>query len=147
MLLHRAALEEPPLRFRDSYGLSGGSDSVLFLELARRGASMVWSDEAVVHERVPAGRITLRWVLRRSFRLGNTHTRFDRDLDGRPRTMAMRAVKALGWMGTGVLAGLAAAIRRDGTGVVGGMERVARGAGMLAAFGGFRFVEYARSSS
>lgn len=146
VLLRRAALEGPPLRFRDSYGLSGGSDSMLFLELGRRGAAMVWSDEAVVHERVPASRTTLRWVVRRAFRLGNTHTRFDRDLDGRPRTMTARAVKALAWIGTGVLAGIVAAARRDGAGVVGGLERVARGAGMLAAFGGVRFVEYARAS-
>lgn len=147
VLLRRSALEDPPLRFRDSYGLSGGSDSMLFLELRRRGASMVWADEAVVHELVPAGRTNLRWVLRRSFRLGNTHTRFDRDLDGRTRTMLTRAVKAFGWIATGALAGLVAAIRRDGAGVVRGLERVARGAGMLAAFGGFRFVEYARSTS
>lgn len=147
VLLRRAVLEDPTLRFRDSYGLSGGSDSMLFLELARRGTTMVWSDEAVVHESVPASRTTLRWVVRRAFRLGNTHTRFDRDLDGRHRTMATRVLKAIAWMASGVLAGLAAAVRRDGAGVVGGLERIARGAGMLAAFGGFRFVEYARPSS
>jgi glycosyltransferase involved in cell wall biosynthesis len=144
VLIRRAALEQPPLRFRLEYGMTGGSDSMLFLELARRGASMLWCDEAVVHEAVPAGRTTLRWVLRRSFRLGNTHTRFDRDLHGTPRVMALRAVKAVGWMATGVVRVVAGAVRVDRRGVVVGAERVWRGAGMLAAFGGVRFAEYRR---
>lgn len=144
VLIRRDALEDPSLRFRESYGLTGGSDTMLFLELQRRGASMVWADDAVVHERVPADRVTHRWVLRRSFRLGNTHARFDRDLDGTPRTMALRGAKSLGWIGTGALATLVAAVRLDRADVVGGLERVARGAGMLAGLGGFRFAEYGR---
>ena len=144
VLVRRAALEDPPLRFRESYGLSGGSDSMLFLELARRGASMVWADEAIVHEQVPASRTNLRWVLRRSFRLGNTHTRFDRDLAGTPKVMALRAAKAVAWMGTGALRSLVAAVRLDRRGLVVGAERIVRGAGMVAAFGGVRFTEYRR---
>lgn len=144
VLIRRAALEAPPLRFRESYGTTGGSDSMLFLEMARRGAAMVWSDEAVVHELVPASRTNLRWVLRRSFRLGNTHTRFDRDLHGTRRVMALRAIKALGWMGTGVGRVLLAAVRIDRRAMVVGGERVARGVGMAAALGGFRFEEYGR---
>jgi cellulose synthase/poly-beta-1,6-N-acetylglucosamine synthase-like glycosyltransferase len=144
VLIRRAALEGPPLRFRDSYGLSGGSDSMLFLEMARRGATMVWADEAIVHELFPSSRTTLRWVLRRSFRLGNTHTRFDRDLDGGARVMALRAAKAVGWIITGVGRAALAGLRGDRRGLVVGAERVARGAGMAAAFGGFQFVEYRR---
>jgi glycosyltransferase involved in cell wall biosynthesis len=144
VLIRRAALEDPPLRFRDSYGITGGSDSMLFLEMARRGASMIWCDEAVVHEAVPSTRTNLRWVLRRSFRLGNTHTRFDRDLSGTRRTMALRAVKAAGWVVTGLVRVVVAALRLDRRGMVVGAERVVRGAGMAAAFGGFAFNEYGR---
>jgi len=144
VLIRRPALEDPPLRFRDSYGLSGGSDSLLFIELERRGIHAVWADDAVVRERVPASRTTLRWVLRRSFRLGNTHTRFDRDLDGRIRTMAVRAAKAVGWILTGAVATVAATARGDGRGRVRGMERLWRGAGMLAGLGGHRHLEYRR---
>jgi glycosyltransferase involved in cell wall biosynthesis len=145
VLIRRAALEDPPLRFRDAYGLSGGSDSMLFLELARRGGRMVWCDEAVVHETVPASRTTLRWVLRRSFRLGNTHTRFDRDLHGTRRVMALRFVKGVAWIATGVGVAGAGAVRLDGSGTVRGLQRIARGAGMLAALSGVRFVEYRRN--
>jgi glycosyltransferase involved in cell wall biosynthesis len=143
-LVRRAALEGPPLRFRDSYGLSGGSDSMLFLELARRGSRAVWADDAVVHELVPSSRVQLRWLLRRAYRLGNTHTRFDRDLDGRTRTMIVRGVKALGWMATGAARVGVALVTRDRRARVVGLERTWRGAGMLAALGGRRFDEYGR---
>ena len=151
VLIRRAALEAPPLRFRDAYGLSGGSDSMLFLELTRRGGSIVWCDEAVVHELVPASRARLRWVLRRAYRLGNTHTRFDRDLAGPGRVavagvMARRAVKAIGWMATGAVRAAAGAVRADGAAVVGGLQRVWRGAGMVAGLGGVTFVEYRRTA-
>jgi succinoglycan biosynthesis protein ExoM len=147
VVIRRRALEDPPLRFRESYGLSGGSDSMLFLEMARRGARMVWSDEAVVREQVPSSRTNLRWVLRRSFRLGNTHTRFDRDLRGTPPVMALRALKAIGWVGTGLLRAGLSALRGDRRGVVVGAERISRGAGMVAAFAGLRFLEYRREGS
>ena len=143
VLIRRSALEDPPLRFRESYGLSGGSDSMLFLELARRGSRAVWADDAIVHEAVPASRTTLQWVLRRSFRLGNTHTRFDRDLDGSTRVMLLRAFKAIGWIITGAVLAGTATVQGDRRGRVIGLERIWRGAGMLA---GFRhtYIEYRR---
>ena len=144
VLIRRAALEDPALRFRESYGLSGGSDSMLFLELARRGSTAVWCDEAVVREAVPASRTNLRWVLRRAFRIGNTHTRFDRDLDGRVRTMLLRAVKAIGWIITGAIRFVVTTIAGDRVGRVRALERMWRGAGQLAGFGGYRYLEYRR---
>ena len=47
-------------------------------------------------------------------------------------------------MGTGALRSLVAAVRLDRRGLVVGAERIVRGAGMVAAFGGVRFTEYRR---
>ena len=59
-------------RFDARFGLSGGEDTHFFYGLSRRGAHMVWCQEAVVTEHVPPDRTTLRWMLRRYFRGGQT---------------------------------------------------------------------------
>ena len=54
-------------------------------------------------------------------------------------------MKAVAWMVTGVLRAGLSGIRGDRRGVLIGAERITRGAGMAAAFGGFRFLEYRRA--
>jgi len=49
----------------------GGSDSNLFSQIAQRGYSIIWCNEAVVHEKVGADRANLRWFTRRCFRGGS----------------------------------------------------------------------------
>lgn len=61
---------ERPL-FDDAYGLSGGGDVVFFARLFERGTPMVWAEEAVVTEEVPASRATWTWIRQRRFRVGN----------------------------------------------------------------------------
>jgi succinoglycan biosynthesis protein ExoM len=57
--------------FDDNFGLTGGSDLELFSRLRDSGARMVWCDEAIVREDVPASRLSARWLVRRNLRLGN----------------------------------------------------------------------------
>lgn len=143
--IRRGALEDPPLRFDARYGLSGGSDTLLFLQMERRGATMIWADDAVVHELVPANRATLGWVLRRSFRIGNTQARFDRDLGGSSlRIPLVRAAKGAAWVASGVLVMLAAVARLDRARGVDALERITWGAGSLAGVVGYRYIEYRR---
>lgn len=56
--------------FDPAYGLAGGEDTLLFRDLLRRGRKMVWCAEAVVHETIPAERLTVRYLLRRAFNNG-----------------------------------------------------------------------------
>ncbi|WP_426191535.1 glycosyltransferase family 2 protein [Massilia sp. DWR3-1-1] len=58
-------------RFDPVLGLSGGEDSELFARMHRSGYSMVWCDEACVREWTPPSRTTVRWVLKRTFRIGS----------------------------------------------------------------------------
>ncbi len=81
VLVRRSALlamcpsEKADGPFDESYGRTGGEDSILFRELARRGATMVWCDEAPVSELVPMDRANPRWLLARSFRTGQLYLR------------------------------------------------------------------------
>ena len=58
--------------FDVAFGRTGAEDTVLFRELLARGAVFVWCDEATVQEEVPLARANSGWLLRRSYRLGQT---------------------------------------------------------------------------
>ena len=50
------------LRFDPRFGLTGGEDTMFTHDLVGRGGTIVWCDEAVVRESVPADRATRSWV-------------------------------------------------------------------------------------
>lgn len=56
--------------FAPGLGLTGGEDTLFFTRLQRSGKRIVWCREALVHERVPKGRLTPKFLLRRKFRNG-----------------------------------------------------------------------------
>jgi len=74
VLIRRAALEAAPqLRFNEALGRSGGEDTVFFHDLHDSGARMAFSPGAFVQERVPPHRSRMSWLVRRAFRMGQTH--------------------------------------------------------------------------
>ena len=60
-------------RFREDLGVSGGEDTEFFARLARAGARIAYAENAVAYEAVPPERATLRWLLKRRYRFGQTH--------------------------------------------------------------------------
>ena len=69
--LHAPAFRER--RFDTDRGRSGGEDTVYFAQALARGARIAWEPDAEVRETVPAHRATWGWLLRRRFRMGQTH--------------------------------------------------------------------------
>ena len=65
------------ITFDDELGIAGGSDHLFTKQLRRTGGAIYWCDEAVVHELVPADRLTGRWTLRRGYRSGSATVRVD----------------------------------------------------------------------
>ncbi len=63
------------LRFDPALGRSGGEDTWFFKQLSAQGARLHYCPDALVTERVPPARARLEWLLRRSFRTGQTHAR------------------------------------------------------------------------
>lgn len=136
-----ARLLRGPAPFDPAFGLTGGSDSHLFMRLHRQGARMVWAEEAVVEERMPASRVSAAWLLRRAFRVGNCALWCERALGpqlGRPATRALRASARLA---LGV-AQLAPGALRGRAGLVRALHNVSYGTGALAALLGYRYEEY-----
>jgi succinoglycan biosynthesis protein ExoM len=74
VLLTRRYLEKLSQPWFDAeFGLTGGEDVEFFTRAKARGASFAWASAARVFEHVPQSRMTMRWVARRSFRIGNTN--------------------------------------------------------------------------
>lgn len=80
VLVRRAVYErfDPP--FDERLAATGGSDSHLFRRAHLAGVRIVWIDEAVTHEHIPASRATIGWVMRRWRRVGLMGAFIERDL-------------------------------------------------------------------
>ncbi|WP_111768327.1 glycosyltransferase family 2 protein [Nakamurella deserti] len=149
LLLDLAQVHRHALRFDEAFGASGGSDTLFTRRLVRAGGRMIWCDQAVVIDKVPASRTTRDWVLRRAFRSGNSWTRTSLELaaPGLRRT-AVRG-QSLGIGLVRIVAGSAAVVVGAVTGRLGrrvrGTRTVARGAGMAAGSFGYVYQEYRRT--
>lgn len=79
------------LRFDPVRGRSGGEDSAFFADFLAAGGRIAFAPDAMVHETVPSDRARLAWLLRRRYRMGQTHA----SLIARGRSRAGR-IKAAG---------------------------------------------------
>jgi succinoglycan biosynthesis protein ExoM len=73
VLIRRSVIAERGLRFDLSLGRQGGEDDDFFYRLTDAGGTIGFAPQALAFEPVPAGRASLHWLLKRSFRTGQTH--------------------------------------------------------------------------
>lgn len=126
------------LRFDPRFNQTGGEDEEFYGRVRDAGGVIRAAAEAIAYDEVPAARMTLQWVLRRAFRMGNT---LGRVALLRRRGRGVRFLKAFGAAGRGLLLiavfGLFSRPKR-----IRGLMEIWRGAGMLAAFANRHFAEY-----
>jgi GT2 family glycosyltransferase len=146
LLLDLDQVDALGLRFDEKFGQSGGSDTLFTRQLVAAGGEIVWCDEAVVTDKVPAARLTHRWVLNRAFRSGNSWTLTSLELAGSvPQRLWLRSVAAaLGLVR--VVGGASRFVLGTLTGSIGhrarGHRTIMRGAGMVAGIFGYTYHEY-----
>lgn len=137
------------LTFESQFGLSGGGDTMFTRTLHDRGGVMVWCDEAVVIDVVPASRVTRDWVLRRAFRSGSswsvTSLRLTDTAPGRVRTRAVLTGRGVVRVAGGAARFAAGTVGRSMGQRARGLRTMARGAGMLSGAWGYVYSEYKRS--
>jgi succinoglycan biosynthesis protein ExoM len=148
LLLDLDWLRNRGIEFDNDFGLSGGSDTLFSRQITTAGGEIVWCDEAVVHDVVPATRATRAWVLQRAYRSGNSWSRSSLALEpsvlGRTRVRTVLSLRgAVRLVGGGVQGVLGKATRRVGM-EAHGMRTRYRGAGMLAGAFGHVYSEYSR---
>ena len=64
-----------PTIFLPAFAHSGGEDLAFFTQLSKNGATMHWSANALVHEAVPANRLTQAWMKTRVINIANSRVR------------------------------------------------------------------------
>jgi len=87
----------PPFDIR--LALTGGSDADFFRRAHLAGCTIIWNDEAIVWETVPPSRANLGWLLRHAYRIGNSwsfiETNLDRTWRSRTRMLGRSAARTL----------------------------------------------------
>ncbi|RWZ59558.1 glycosyltransferase [Labedella populi] len=150
LLLDLRVVREIGLEFDPVFGITGGGDTMFSRTLARTGR-LVWCDEAIVWDVVPASRVTRDWVVRRAFRSGNSWTLTSVALaDGaaaRWRVRATCVVKGLVRVAGGAARFVLGAVTRSLRHRAKGVRTVARGAGMVSGLIGYSYKEYRRADT
>ncbi|TNM61047.1 glycosyltransferase [Streptomyces sp. NP160] len=148
LLLHMPPVRELGLAFDERFGTSGGSDTLFTRQLTAAGHLLVWCDEAVVVDQVPAQRCTASWVVRRALRSGNSWSRTSLALTaGRAaRTATWTRLVARGALriGAGGARAAAGTLLRSPEHQARGVRTAVRGAGMVAGAVGGTYAEYRR---
>ncbi len=67
--------ETTPTCFHPAFAHSGGEDLAFFTQLDQKGVSMVWANAAIVHEEVPANRLSNEWLKTRVVGIANSRVR------------------------------------------------------------------------
>ena len=131
--------------FDDAFRFTGGADTLLFRTLHEQGKRIVWEPNALVYERVPTERLSMRWLIARGYRHGVTLARCDRIILQRRRTLRLtwRAFRGIAQIGVGTLQVAISLVRTDPH-WRNGLIRIARGIGVIAGFLGISYEEYRR---
>jgi glycosyltransferase involved in cell wall biosynthesis len=97
VLIRSDLIRRAGIRFDDHFALTGGEDTLFFLQLREKtDVKIVWCDEAVVMEDIPEERVSVAWIVRRATREGANMPHYDAIL-GRVRFFRLR------WISHGVM--------------------------------------------
>jgi succinoglycan biosynthesis protein ExoM len=130
--------------FDERLGLTGGEDTHFFRRVSKAGFTIVWADEAVVHDFIPRSRMNTRWLLQRAFRYGAMTPVIARDVRPAPEV----AHRWLGIAAVRIVAGMLPLPISWLFGwhqVVRSLRYVSYLAGALSGLCGLRYQEYRRT--
>ncbi|MFD1720814.1 glycosyltransferase family 2 protein [Amnibacterium endophyticum] len=145
LLLDLDLVRAAGLRFDTTLGTVGGSDTLFTRGLVQAGGRMVWCDEAVVVDVVPAERTTTSWNLRRALRSGNSWSVTALRLEqGGPLQRARLVGRGAVRIGGGAARAAWGAVARSEAHRARGIRSVARGTGMVMGATGLLYREYKR---
>lgn len=142
VLFRRDVLQWVEGPFDPRFALTGGSDAFLSKQLFRRGARIVWCDEAVVHEVIPPNRATVRWVIQRSYRRGNTVALCEATMTPQLRRSLSMVFKRGAWHVIRGTRKLAVSPFNGRTAAVRSLAEIAEGCGTILGLAGHRYQEY-----
>lgn len=128
--------------FDNRYALVGGSDSVLFAELRKRGYRIIWAPDATAIEKVPKTRITVSWMIRRSFRIGCCSALYTRHYDRGMFRILKKVFSGFFRIVKGMLLLPLVLITVQLDYIVKMLQDIARGTGIIWGIVGLKYLEY-----
>jgi glycosyltransferase involved in cell wall biosynthesis len=140
-LVATAAVARQRLAFDPALNLTGGEDQLFFRQMRDGGSAIAFAARAIVRESLAPNRLSVRFNLARAYRRGNSLSFCERRLRPGVATVAVRALKAVGWIAVGLLK-MPVSLGKDEIGVVTGACDVASGLGMLAGLMGRMYQAY-----
>lgn len=148
LLLDLKQLEPTGIRFDEPFGMTGGEDTLMTRRMVAKGLQLVWCNESVAKDLIPAERLTRQWVLSRAWSHGNIQALIDVHLaPAGVRRSATRLSLGIGALGR-ILAGSGqfarGVVRQSLRDRARGTRLIWRGAGVAAGACGMAFEEYAR---
>ena len=136
------------LTFEPRFNSTGGEDTVFFEALRTAGGRIAWADDAIVHEYMPATRVTPAWLMKRWFRTGGTEAELGRlgneSAIGRVYNGSRGVARIIGGSARAVLSVLTSPVRTERH--LRALYTICRGAGLIAAAFGRTYSEYAAQS-
>ena len=147
LLLDLDVVRRLGLSFDLAFGLGGGEDMLFSRQLRARGGQIVWCDEAVVTDVVPAERVSRRFVLVRAMSYGNTWSLTSVAAAPAGSRLLVRArlvVQGAARVALGAGRALLGAVRRSAGDQARGLKTAMRGVGMVGGALGLRHQAYRR---
>ena len=149
LLLDLAQVRRAGVRFDESIGLGGGSDTLFSTMLKRAGGRIVWCDESVAEDVVEPERQTRRWALKRAYSHGSVVVLVRIRTAGGWVERATARMKGV-WGGSarlmvGALRAAFGVAVRSKRHQARGERMLCRGAGMIAGSAGRTYAAYGRS--
>jgi hypothetical protein len=144
VLVRCKVFEQMDRLFDERLSLHGCDDTEFFLRVARAGHRMVWAQDALAYECIPATRMTLPWLLKRTYRIANGRgSTALRPLEGLTGSQVfVNGLKCL--IRGGVHFAIAVVLRRGVVARVHALLRLASGAGWISGLFGLPYNEYRR---
>ena len=102
VLVRASVLQKLETVFDERFSLTGGEDTHLFLRLHVAGCKMVFANDAIVHELVPASRANVRWLTMRAYSGGSIRSRCEQAVAPSWASRCRRLATGVARMGQGL---------------------------------------------
>lgn len=145
LMIDRKIFEK--IRFETSLNLVGTADTLFSKRLKEINIDIIWSDEAISYETVPASRANLLYILRREYHKGNAFSLIEMMVRPSLPTVLTRVIKGLGNLMLGAFLFIPLWLIEGRAGLAKALWRGARGLGTLTGTLGVRYHFYRNATT